>query len=337
MKLNRIFAVLAALAIAASVSYAQDSDDSKYWFAGAGAGMNFGFDGSKYIDRPTSGNGAGFATDIYVGKWFTKLVGMRAGWQGLTISDRYTDFGAKNFNYAHGDLLLRPVKFIVPYVHGGWLRIDRDEMAAGVGVMFPIHVGKVVSIVPDFKYTAFSHNAFKNGENNPGTNLSATIGLAFNLGGKKKKPAPVIVPQEVVRVVKDTVILRDTVYMKPDVVAKTAEVNEFLQNVTLFDFDSYEIKPEAHAGLNKVIDWMKRYPSVTAKVEGHTDNIGTEEYNVTLSNNRAKAIYDYLINGGIDASRLSYEGFGTKRPVTTNDTVEGRRQNRRIEIHFAND
>ena len=71
MKLNRIFAVLAALAIAASVSYAQN-EDSKYWFAGAGAGMNFGFDGSKYIDRPTSGNGAGFATDIYVGNGSAK-------------------------------------------------------------------------------------------------------------------------------------------------------------------------------------------------------------------------------------------------------------------------
>jgi outer membrane protein OmpA-like peptidoglycan-associated protein len=82
---------------------------------------------------------------------------------------------------------------------------------------------------------------------------------------------------------------------------------------------------------------MKRYPKVTAKVDGHTDNIGTEEYNMVLSENRAKAIVDYLVEKGIAASRLSYEGHGFSQPVGDNETWLGRVQNRRIEITFNYD
>ena len=130
---------------------------------------------------------------------------------------------------------------------------------------------------------------------------------------------------------------RDTIYIekKPDVVYMGNEINDFLKNVTLFAFDSFEITREARAGLNRVVDWMNEYPNLTAKVEGHTDSVGDDDYNQKLSENRAKAIYDYLVEKGIDASRLSYEGFGETRPVASNDTVEGRAQNRRIEMVFS--
>jgi hypothetical protein len=77
---------------------------------------------------------------------------------------------------------------------------------------------------------------------------------------------------------------------------------------------------------------LKEQSTVTAKLVGHTDNVGSESSNETLSANRAKAVYDALIAAGIDASRLSYEGRGESDPVASNDNASGRAQNRRTEF-----
>ena len=68
------------------------------------------------------------------------------------------------------------------------------------------------------------------------------------------------------------------------------------------------------------------------QLSGHTDNRGGAAHNLTLSNNRAKSVYDYLINKGIDSKRLSFIGYGDTKPRKTNDTVEGRAKNRRTEF-----
>jgi outer membrane protein OmpA-like peptidoglycan-associated protein len=67
-------------------------------------------------------------------------------------------------------------------------------------------------------------------------------------------------------------------------------------------------------------------------LEGHTDNVGSESYNLELSANRAEAVYKALINRGVDAGRLDYKGFGFSRPAGSNDTPEGRSRNRRTEV-----
>ena len=71
--------------------------------------------------------------------------------------------------------------------------------------------------------------------------------------------------------------------------------------------------------------------SLEIEIHGHTDNQGEEDYNQTLSENRAKAVYNYLIGKGIAKERLSYKGFGESKPIATNDTKEGRQLNRRTE------
>ena len=68
------------------------------------------------------------------------------------------------------------------------------------------------------------------------------------------------------------------------------------------------------------------------EIGGHTDNKGTSEYNKSLSHNRAKAVYEYLIEKGIAANRLSYKGYGESKPIDTNETDEGRANNRRTEF-----
>ena len=84
--------------------------------------------------------------------------------------------------------------------------------------------------------------------------------------------------------------------------------------------------------LNRVARIMKTYSNYNLNIEGHTDNVGNDEKNTSLSERRAKRCYEYLISKGIVKSRLSYEGFGAKRPIASNNTVEGRFENRRVEL-----
>jgi OOP family OmpA-OmpF porin len=86
--------------------------------------------------------------------------------------------------------------------------------------------------------------------------------------------------------------------------------------------------------LDEAVDTLKRNPDIRVEVDGHTDGVGTQAYNQPLSERRAKGVYDYLIAHGIDASRLDGpKGFGKEKPIATNDTAEGRQQNRRTELN----
>jgi outer membrane protein OmpA-like peptidoglycan-associated protein len=99
-----------------------------------------------------------------------------------------------------------------------------------------------------------------------------------------------------------------------------------------FDFDKAVIKPEAEGVLDAAVEVLKENPDVHVTVKGYTDSIGTDEYNMKLSDRRANAVKNYLASHGIDASRLSAEGFGEKDPVADNKTKDGRAQNRRVTL-----
>lgn len=99
-----------------------------------------------------------------------------------------------------------------------------------------------------------------------------------------------------------------------------------------FDFDKATIRADAAPVLDEAVQILKEEGGVAVITEGHTDAIGTVGYNLKLSLRRAEAVRNYLIAHGIDASRISTEGFGKSQPVATNDTDEGRAQNRRVEL-----
>lgn len=106
----------------------------------------------------------------------------------------------------------------------------------------------------------------------------------------------------------------------------------------LFAFDSAELQPEAKTNIENLARVLNKYPDTNILIEGDTDNVGTEEYNQKLSERRAQAVADYQKSLGVAASRMSTVGLGESNPVVSNDTEEGRRQNRRVEIAiFAND
>ena len=102
-----------------------------------------------------------------------------------------------------------------------------------------------------------------------------------------------------------------------------------------FDFNRADIRPDSRPILDQAVDVLRENEDVHVVVEGHTDAIGTDEYNRALSVRRAEAVFRYLVNRGIPPERLRVEGFGESRPVASNDDEAGRAQNRRVELRVA--
>ena len=104
-----------------------------------------------------------------------------------------------------------------------------------------------------------------------------------------------------------------------------------LKNI-FFDTDQYVLKDESLSELQKLLGFLQQNPKLRIAISGHTDNVGTEEHNLELSRNRAQAVYEYLVQNHIHASRLSFEGFGFNKPIDVNTTEQGRANNRRTEF-----
>lgn len=106
----------------------------------------------------------------------------------------------------------------------------------------------------------------------------------------------------------------------------------------LFGFDSSTLQPEAKKNIYKLADILKKYPDSNILIAGHTDSDGSDQYNQSLSESRAKSVSDYAMMQGISSSRLSVVGLGENEPVESNDTDYGKKLNRRVEIAiFANE
>ncbi|MBL7964879.1 MAG: OmpA family protein [Flavobacteriales bacterium] len=104
-----------------------------------------------------------------------------------------------------------------------------------------------------------------------------------------------------------------------------------LDNI-FFAFDKAELKPESHAELDRLVDLLTDYPHLRIEIEGHTDDQGADDYNLRLSDARAKAVVDYLLAKKVNKERLSWKGYGETRPLVPNSSEEHRAQNRRVEF-----
>ena len=189
--------------------------------------------------------------------------------------------------------------------------------------------------------------------------FQAGIKMKLAFGKVKKRPAPIALPPKpdtVVKTVVQTVVVRDTVTKQNTVVVRDTvekvkvvrdtvivikEVPQEIKDVmvelsnTLFAFDKFNLTDKAREGLNKVAKWLNDNPDVNVEISGHTDSVGSDSYNQKLSEQRAQSVYEYFIHeGGVSSKRLSYKGYGKSRPIATNDTAEGRQQNRRVELNI---
>jgi len=164
--------------------------------------------------------------------------------------------------------------------------------------------------------------------------LEYTVGVDFLFGGKK--PAVAAVEKAPPAEAPVQAAPAPAPVEPPPVVPPTEpQRGHFKYCVTLngqFDIDRALIRPENREEIAHVGEFMKKYPTTTAVVEGHTDNVGDADYNLKLSQRRAEAVVDYLVdNYGIDRARLTAKGYGLTRPVADNASDAGRQKNRRME------
>jgi outer membrane protein OmpA-like peptidoglycan-associated protein len=129
--------------------------------------------------------------------------------------------------------------------------------------------------------------------------------------------------------------LRERLRQQLNLILETRESQRgLIVNISdvLFDFNKYTLKPGAREKLAKVSGILLAYPGLKIQVEGHTDAIGSDEYNQKLSQQRADGVREYLVSQGVPAATIAAIGLGKGDPVATNDTAAGRQQNRRVEM-----
>ena len=147
----------------------------------------------------------------------------------------------------------------------------------------------------------------------------AGVGFGVNFGGSTKPvAAPVAEPTPV----------EPVVYEEVEEVAEAVRVELDVK----FDFDKADVKQDSYSDIENLAEFMKQYPQTATTVEGHTDSVGNAAYNQKLSERRAAAVRDALVNQyGVEADRVNAVGYGKDRPVADNATNEGRAINRRVE------
>ncbi|MBL0745198.1 OmpA family protein [Chryseolinea lacunae] len=116
---------------------------------------------------------------------------------------------------------------------------------------------------------------------------------------------------------------------------KVKEGSVAILNNIFFDVDKFALQPRSTPELQKILRFLNTNPTVRVEISGHTDNSGAPDHNRQLSEKRALSVYNYLVANGIDKKRLTTKGYGPDRPVTPNETDEGRQRNRRIEFRIV--
>ncbi|MFD2163467.1 OmpA family protein [Paradesertivirga mongoliensis] len=132
---------------------------------------------------------------------------------------------------------------------------------------------------------------------------------------------------------------------KPNAAAKPYLLSVGLQKIEVgglvtlnnifFATNKFELLPESKTELQQLISFLNLNPTVSIEIDGHTDDVGDDKINQVLSENRAKTVYNYLVDSKIATSRLSFKGYGESKPVTANTSAEGRQQNRRTEFRIV--
>jgi len=170
-----------------------------------------------------------------------------------------------------------------------------------------------------------------------------SVGLSFDFGGKAAPPPPPPAPPPPPPPPPNPDLDGDGVLNEHDKCPNTrpgavvdldgCEVEAVIElDGVNFDFDKATLKPEAKVVLNEAAALLSKHDRVVVQIAGHTDSMGSETYNQGLSERRANAVQAYLVDKGVKASRLSAKGYGESRPVASNDTEEGRAENRRVEM-----
>ena len=137
-----------------------------------------------------------------------------------------------------------------------------------------------------------------------------------------------------------TVDMKDVTFEKPPAPATlNVEVAEkgksFVINNILYATGAADLYPQSFVTLDEFADYLKINPNMKIEIQGHTDNVGNENDNRLLSEKRAENVMEYVVSLGVKPDLISAQGFGASNPVASNDTAQGRAQNRRVELSLA--
>lgn len=165
-------------------------------------------------------------------------------------------------------------------------------------------------------------------------NASITIFLLFAIvllnGCPNPERPPVVEEQPVV----DTMPVQEEETPPPALPPPPPKLKAEQLQTVYFDFDKFNLRPDAMASLEMNYQLLKEFPDAIIKIEGHCDERGTVEYNISLGEKRAKAVMDYLVGIGINPARLSMISFGKERPVDMGHNEEAWAKNRRAEFRI---
>ncbi|ABB31017.1 OmpA/MotB domain protein [Geobacter metallireducens RCH3] len=282
------------------------------------------FDGEQHIKTgPTFGIRGGYN--------FTKNCGLEGvfGYTPTEQTKRESDVDAITYRL-EGLYHFMPEKDLVPFlaVGGGGITIDSEGagvksrtdgiVTAGGGLKY--FINEALAVRTDGRYILDLSRTLSNWE--------YTVGLSFLFGGEKKAVAPVApaaAPAEATPAPE----------APPAVMAAEPRpgLMKYCTDLKIeFDIDKADIRPQYKDEVKRVADYMKQYPNTTAVIEGYTDDVGSDDYNMKLSQRRAEAVVNSLVDDfGIDRSRLSAKGYGKTQPLTSNATEAGKQKNRRIQ------
>jgi OOP family OmpA-OmpF porin len=174
--------------------------------------------------------------------------------------------------------------------------------------------------------------------------VEATVGIPFSAFKKKRKspvkpvvevvtPAPVQTP--VVVEERPCYTLDEVVLMLNNGENVEGKVICAIDDNINFEFSKSDITSSSYTYLNTLADLLKR-TDMRVRINGHTDAVGSKDFNMELSRKRAQAVMKYLVNRGVNSQRLSCAWYGYSRPIAPNDTEAGRKQNRRVEFEILN-
>ncbi|XEV12212.1 OmpA family protein (plasmid) [Vibrio alginolyticus] len=275
---------------------------------------------AEYCDNDTLGYG------LYGGYQFNDWLALEGG---------VTDYGSPESRYAAGkveaDIYGAEVAVKLGYpltermdvftrLGGAWQRIDKDfsqmpdsiessewNILSSLGLSY--RISQRWSLRGEYQFI----DGVGDADVDQADQHFTSVGLTYHFGQPEPvviEPAPVVVPPPV----------------------ETVRTPISLSAESLFGFDSAEIKNAT--SLDLLAQQLRDYPDDTIRIIGYTDSSGAETYNMKLSERRAQSVADYLVQQGIDASRLTVIGMGENGPIASNDTAEGRAQNRRVEVLF---
>lgn len=174
-----------------------------------------------------------------------------------------------------------------------------------------------------------------------GFELQAVLSVPFDIFKRKAKEAPAPQPIVIEQPIEEPKAEEKPCYTLDEIITLMAN-NENVEGKTIcaidaigFDFGKSTIKKESYGYLDKLAQTLIRM-NKRIEVRGHTDNVGSDDFNMQLSRERAEAVVSYLVSKGVDRNKLTYTYYGKTRPLSNNDTEEGRAMNRRVEFNILN-